>query len=175
MSSSLTQTTDTKPWYKHPWPLFFAALPTIAVVAGLTTFWIAARTTDGLVAEDYYKEGLSIQEDINRLDLAKRLGIRGTLAVTSEQLVFKPDERAPVEDPQLLLSFVHPTRAGQDQTIVIARHGAVYSANMPSAILMGAWKFQLENAQKTWRIVGVAHLPETAPVVLEGMAKNKSN
>ena len=40
---------DTKPWYRQFWPWFIIALPASAVVAGLTTLWIAVQTTDSLV------------------------------------------------------------------------------------------------------------------------------
>ena len=42
---------DTKPWYRQFWPWFIIALPASAVVAGLTTVWIAMQTTDSLVVQ----------------------------------------------------------------------------------------------------------------------------
>ncbi len=38
-----------KPWYREPWPWFLISLPAAAVIAGLTTVWIAANSADGLV------------------------------------------------------------------------------------------------------------------------------
>lgn len=38
--------TGTRPWYREPWVLFIIALPASAVIAGLVTWYIAARGTD---------------------------------------------------------------------------------------------------------------------------------
>ena len=51
---------DSQPWYRQFWPWFLIALPATVVVAGLTTWWIAAHKADSLVVDDYYKEGLAI-------------------------------------------------------------------------------------------------------------------
>lgn len=42
------------------WPWLLAAGPAVVVVASLATAVIAASTSDGLVADDYYKLGLTI-------------------------------------------------------------------------------------------------------------------
>ena len=35
------------PWYRQFWPWFLFGLPGIVVVAGLTTWWIAAHNAGG--------------------------------------------------------------------------------------------------------------------------------
>ncbi len=42
------------------WPWLLAAGPAVVVVASLATAWIAASGSDALVADDYYKLGLTI-------------------------------------------------------------------------------------------------------------------
>jgi hypothetical protein len=49
------------PWYKEPWPWILMAPPATAVLAGIATVWIAVASADGLVAEDYYKQGLAME------------------------------------------------------------------------------------------------------------------
>ena len=49
-----------EPWYRQGWPWFLIALPATAVVAGIATLVIAAKTFDGMVVDDYYKEGQAI-------------------------------------------------------------------------------------------------------------------
>ena len=159
--------TPSKPWYRHPWALFLAALPAIAVVAGVITFRIAANGTDGLVAEDYYKQGLNVQEDIKRLHHARERGIQGVLSLKAEGVAFTPERADALNNPSLLLRFVHPTRAGLDQVVALKNDSGVYRGQMPN-IVMGAWKFQLEDEAQTWRIVGAAHLPELLPIAMSG-------
>ena len=62
----------TQPWYREPWPWILMAGPAIVVVAGFATLAIAVKTDDGLVADDYYKQGLAI----NRVLRARRAGAR---------------------------------------------------------------------------------------------------
>ena len=52
------------PWYRDPWPWILMAGPAAVVVAGAITLWIAFASADGLVAGDYYKQGLAINQVI---------------------------------------------------------------------------------------------------------------
>ena len=51
-----------RPWYREPWPWILMAPPAAAVIAGAATVWIAVGSADGLVADDYYKRGLAINQ-----------------------------------------------------------------------------------------------------------------
>ena len=53
-------------WYREPWPWLVMSGPAIVVVAGIGTAIIAFRTSDGLVADDYYKQGLVINQTLKR-------------------------------------------------------------------------------------------------------------
>lgn len=50
------------PWwrYGHVWLIFSG--PAIVVVAALFTAWIAVRSADPVVDEDYYRHGLEINK-----------------------------------------------------------------------------------------------------------------
>ena len=60
---------DSQPWYRQFWPWFLIALPATVVVAGLTTWWIAAHKADSLVVDDYYKEGLAINRQLRKQNI----------------------------------------------------------------------------------------------------------
>lgn len=51
-------------WYREPWPWLLMAGPFAVVVASLASAWIAAATDDGVVAHDYYKQGLLINRKL---------------------------------------------------------------------------------------------------------------
>lgn len=59
--------TDPRPWYRERWPWLLFAGPSAVVVASLATAWIAAASDDGVVAQDYYRQGLLINRKL-RLD-----------------------------------------------------------------------------------------------------------
>jgi uncharacterized protein len=55
-----------RPWYRHGYVWLLIAGPATVVVAGIATAWIAASGADKLVAEDYYRRGIRINEQLAR-------------------------------------------------------------------------------------------------------------
>ena len=51
-----------RPWYRHLWPWLLIAPPLAAVLGGAATLWLAIASDDGLVAKDYYKQGLAVSK-----------------------------------------------------------------------------------------------------------------
>ena len=58
--------TAAQPWYREPWPWILAAGPVAVILAGIVTVWLAIKSNDGLVADDYYKQGLEVNQVIQR-------------------------------------------------------------------------------------------------------------
>ncbi|MBP6382753.1 MAG: FixH family protein, partial [Pseudomonadales bacterium] len=48
------------PWYRQGWPWFLILLPLSVVIACFVTLYLALKTDEALVRDDYYKEGLAI-------------------------------------------------------------------------------------------------------------------
>src|SRR5690348_1011427 len=86
MSIAMRLKSDIQPWYKEPWPWFLMFGPFVVVVAGFTTAWLAIRSNDGLVADDYYKQGLAINQQLQRDHKAGELGLHGDLMRSGLQL-----------------------------------------------------------------------------------------
>jgi len=155
-----------KPWYREPWPWFLISLPATAVIAGLTTVWIAARSADGLVVGDYYKAGLAINQTLARDDAARAMALTATLQRDDDTLGLTLAGRLQAYPDQLSLTLAHPTRQGQDQTLVLNHAGGGnYRAALP-AMADGKWHAQLADSASTWRLSGVLHTPFSQPVKL---------
>ena len=69
----MTLKNDNQPWYKDRWPWILIAGPATVVVAGFITLWMAVVSDDGLVTDDYYKQGLAINQTLARANDAFRL------------------------------------------------------------------------------------------------------
>lgn len=54
-----------KPWWKFAHVWLVIAGPAIVVVAGLVTFWIAAKGVDPVIDEDYYRKGIEINQTLH--------------------------------------------------------------------------------------------------------------
>ena len=54
------------PWWKYVHVWLVLSGPAIVVVAGLVTAWIAVRSPDPVLAEDYYRRGIEINKTLAR-------------------------------------------------------------------------------------------------------------
>ena len=48
------------PWWRFPLLWMVLGGPAVVVVASFVTLWLAVRTPDPVVSEDYYREGIEI-------------------------------------------------------------------------------------------------------------------
>ena len=76
---------DKGPWYRQPWPWILMAGPAIAIVAGAITFYFAVVSNDGLVEEDYYAQGMRINETSAREKNALALGVQAELMQSASE------------------------------------------------------------------------------------------
>jgi uncharacterized protein len=165
------QTSIEPPWYRQPWPWFLIALPATAVVAGLITATLAVRGFDGPVAADYYRQGLAINEEVARAQLARELGLLARVELADivdgsrVRVEVQARERLPAE-AAMRLRLVHPGRPSADRLAVLARQdvsadgqaavyvGSLQSADAASGATAGntvvTWQVILETPQ--WRI-----------------------
>jgi len=137
-----------QPWYKEPWPWIVMAPPAAAVLAGIATLWIAVATSDGLVAEDYYQQGLGINKVIAREERARAMGISAGLEVNHGRIRVRLEGAAP---EAIFVHLAHRTRAGLDQRLRLARIGGVYEADM-APLAPGGWRALIEDPLGSWRI-----------------------
>ena len=52
------------PWWRYPLMWMVVGGPTVVVVAGIVTAWIAVRSPDPVVDADYYRHGLEINRSL---------------------------------------------------------------------------------------------------------------
>jgi hypothetical protein len=158
--------TTSKPWYREPWPWFLMSLPAIAVIAGLTTVWIAYRTADGLVVGDYYKAGLAVNQTLAREDAARALGLAATLNTENGMLTLSLAGRLKTYPEKLVLTLAHPTHQGMDQILTMQHQGSGhYRATLP-AMHAGKWHLELTDSASAWRLSGILHTPLSQPVII---------
>ena len=152
---ALSETSE--PWYRHRWPWLLMSGPAIVVVAGFYTAYLAVRTDDGVVADDYYKRGLEVNQELRRGQAAAALGLAASLALEDGWVKVRLTG-ASGSPGALQLSLVHPTRSGADQLLRLARlpdqEGAgVYGARL-ELLGTGARRVVLEDVESRWRLNG---------------------
>ena len=160
---------DTEPWYKQFWPWFLIALPLSVVIASIVTINLAVESDDGLVSDDYYKEGLGIHKDADSAARADALGITGQVNYDTETgaVTFVLDKSLQGRKAALSLEVVHPTRPDQDQTIQLAPVDNARFAGRLEPLGPANWKLALRPADGSWRIDGRLPQPGKGQARLE--------
>lgn len=154
MNSHHTQTTE-EPWYKQFWPWFIFLLPASVVVAGVITVIIAFNNADSLVADDYYKKGLGINQTLAEDSAATDLAATATIeidALTGEVRVQLSGEFS-VPPKDLVLEWIHPTSQQQDISMSLqATPTKAYGGQLKSSV-SGRWYLELSSQQPVaWRL-----------------------
>lgn len=162
---------NVEPWYRQGWPWFLIAIPATAVAAGAVTLWLAVQSWDGLVVDDYYQQGKSIQTTIERTKRASELGLAADLTIRADdvrlQLTAKQGTPLP---PTVTLTIAHPTRSGQDQVVLLKLEDGAFAGPL-EPLAAGRWLIQLEDESRTWRLNGTVFLPtETRLRMLPGVS-----
>ena len=166
---------DTIPWYKQPLVWMIIAIPLSAVLAGIVTLYLAITTDDGMVADDYYKQGLAINRKIAREDRAKDLQLLAEIDLDSEAVLVKVVfNKGSVETypPTLFLMLKHATQQQRDKKITL-QHGIAdqYIGLVANGIQQGVWHFELTDdldaGASDWRLAKRVSLKGVKRVVLQ--------
>ena len=135
------------PWYRQRWPWLIMAGPLAVLIAGAVTTWIAFASADGLVAEDYYKQGMGINRRLAREEAARVQGISAQVEL-SAQIAVTLRGAAP---EALFVHLAHATRAGHDVRLRLVPSGGKYVADLPP-LPPGRWRIVIEDPRGAWLI-----------------------
>jgi hypothetical protein len=124
--------------------------PFVVVVAGLATAWLAVRSDDGLVANDYYKRGLAINRKAARVEVDPTAGIGATIAVTTEGEVRARIEGLVDAPANLRLTLARPGSGGGDEVVMLRRDADGDYTGALTGRPSGRWVVTLES--RAWRL-----------------------
>lgn len=148
---------DSQPWYRQFWPWFLISLPATVVVAGLVTLYIAHKHSDDLVVDEYYRDGLGINQQLEKKQRALALGMSATLTFMQSEsshtvVVGVEGEQSP---GVLTLSLSHPLESDRDFVISLQQvEPGVYSGEFHNTIAT-RWHWILEFVgSSNWRLDG---------------------
>ncbi len=167
----MTLRSDNAPWYKQRWPWLLMAGPILVVIAGIITVWLAVISNDGLVTDDYYKQGLAVNQRLQRDHLASSLGLQADVmrAGNNVRLFIRSHEGA--ELPKALaLKLAHPTRAGHDQLVEMATEGQGFYSGKLAGEVAGRWLVSIEDPAGQWRLQGEWQADSVEPLRLTAQA-----
>ncbi len=111
---------------------------------------VAARSDDGLVAEDYYKRGLLINQKLKGNTEHAVRDLRATLIVGPEGQIRARVEGANEPARHLRLLLAHPAHSERDQVVVLDSIGSNEYVGKLVGDTAGRWIVTLET--DTWRL-----------------------
>ena len=132
------------PWFRQPWPWLLMVGPGVVVVAGLYTALLAWRSDDGLVADDYYKRGLAINQSLDRTAAAALRGLHATVDIVESGHVDVALAGRGASPASVRLRLVHPTHAGADRVVELPATGEGRYAGDIAAFMPGRWRIAIE-------------------------------
>ncbi|QIB67512.1 FixH family protein [Kineobactrum salinum] len=146
--------TDTRPWFRQFWPWFLIVLPSVVVIASFYTLYLAILHSDDLVVDQYYKDGLAINRQLEQKQRAATLGITARFTITPQQATV--ELAGPVASPTLELALSHPMEADRDFGIVLQQVApGIYSGVLDTPV-RSRWHWQLRDPDDpTWHLDGV--------------------
>ncbi|MEX2489599.1 MAG: FixH family protein [Pseudomonadales bacterium] len=151
------------PWYKQGWPWAIICIPLSAVVFGIVMVAAVTQNPDDLVADDYYKEGMAINERLARDNNAARLGIVGRMMKSdSQSLQF---EFSGATDSAVVLQLHHVVDRGKDRQVILYPEDkpGLYSTSDADVTELfnkkGVWYLAFEGVDDNWRLQTRVQLP----------------
>ena len=170
--SVLSENPAARPWYREPWPWILMAGPFTVVVAGMITLWLALESSDGMVADDYYKRGLAINQTLSRERLALARRYRAHVSFSTDarrvRVILAGDGELPAA---MQLQLAHPTRAGMDERVALHALAPGWFEAQLAAPVRGRRLIVLEDAERTWRLSTEAGILAGNAVELSGAGR----
>jgi hypothetical protein len=175
MSVSIPSINAERPWFRQPLVWMMIAIPLSSVLVGMVMLTVSIVSFDGMVADDYYKQGLQINRVLDRQQAASLAQLSGTLTLrdadTSLLLESAWDGLRFADQVQVNLSYA--TSAGKDVAFTMTRasggSGREYLG--PSLLLpRGRWYVHV-SADATehmsgWRLSGTLATPAEGVVTM---------
>ncbi|MDF0605099.1 FixH family protein [Neisseriaceae bacterium TC5R-5] len=146
-----------RPWYKEPWPWILFGLPLISVIVGLAFLSAAIVSDDGMVTDDYYKQGKAINMELRRDQAAAEMGLSAQVLIAQNGRSIRVLTASKVVLPESIeLHFSHPSQDDFDLQVTLQRSGNhLYQGVLPTMLaLADHWYLQLADKSKKWRLQG---------------------
>ena len=128
-------------------------IPLSAVLMGAIMLTLAVSTDDGLVSDDYYKEGLQINRSMERDALAASYELSGEVLLDApgEIVEVSLEGNARFHTPEIVhLRLFHATRPGLDRHLPMRRVASGRYTASAQRLAPGAWYAQLD--ADGWRL-----------------------
>lgn len=149
------------PWYRQAWPWGLILGPGLVVLASSYSAYLAIKTTDPMVSDDYYQQGMSINRSLARDEVAMHYGLHAQVNFQADGAVqiTLHTEQSHAWPASINLQLAHPTLAEHDRHIELkatqlSALSATYQGAASGKLDSVAYRLTLQGAGDKWRLTG---------------------
>jgi hypothetical protein len=146
-------------WYRQRWPWLLIAGPAIVVVASLASAWLAVASDDGVVAQDYYKQGLLINKRLRDAAPDPQRNFAAVIEATPDGAVRVRIDGLPGSDRTARLRIAVPTATTAEEIVALTRDDdgdfvghlrAQRSGRTIVTLEVGTWRLPITVVSAPW-------------------------
>ena len=141
-----------RPWYKEPWLWLVILLPVSAVIAGIATVIIAYQNKDDLVVDNYYQQGLAINQNLEEMNKAKALNLTGFIQFKNPMIQLQLNSNSGSILGDIKLDVIHPTKKALDRHFHLKNKGNNLFTTTFTKPIHGKRYLRLTSSQNKWII-----------------------
>ena len=149
-----------KPWYRQVWPWMLIAIPFSSVMGGILMIYLAVSHPNDLVKDNYYQDGMAINKQIDKDQMASELGLQATISF-EETLGDVLVELRGADETVLIIELFHPSDSSKDMISGLTRLASEqnrYQGHFEKP-LSGRWYIELRDTGDQWRLRGRMSFP----------------
>ena len=159
---------DEHPWYTYRWPWLVMSGPALVVVAASFSGWLAFSRQDQMVVDDYYMQGLQINQDLRRDSAASALALTfgGHYSPVTESFDGTLSSHGLPLSGTVAIRLRHATDPKKDRSVLtqVDRSGR-FSVVLP-LLEQSRWNLVVEDQRGRWRLGGIWQWPQSSDVAL---------
>lgn len=142
-----------RPWYKEPYVWMLICIPLSSMIMGAVIITKAVTTKDTLVRDNYYKDGLAYNQEMQWDKKAQNLGLRYELEINGNTAQLR-QVMSRLDAPSMIqLKLSHPTLKEKDLDVLLQRQTDNRSfTGYIDDFTPGRFYLQLEAPEQQWRI-----------------------
>ncbi|MFY0700094.1 MAG: FixH family protein [Bermanella sp.] len=145
-------TESNRPWYKEPYVWMLIGFPLTSIIVGLSLLTISILNKDTLVRDNYYKDGLAYNQELEWDKKAKSLDIRVDIQVNDNQLILNLLNSRQNTPSTLKVTLGHPTIPEKDRQSHLQLTKDKRFIGFIEPTENGRYYLLVESVEQKWRI-----------------------
>ena len=143
---------ETRPWYKEPFVWMLIGVPLSSVIVGSFFIFLAASSKDSLVRDNYYKDGLAINQLLQWEKKAKTLDIKLSFKIEGNNASVSILNSRQTYPNTLTLKLSHPTLKERDRDAFLQHSKDGQYIGFIESIENGRFYIMIESPEQVWRV-----------------------